>query len=828
MSAPELAPKVPDAWYTNYKPIPGIPDEFIGRDGKPRSSWRNFFDLLGSDDSERSLAAADGRIRDIGVSYRVYGEAGERAWPMSRLPLLIEESDWKEIVAGVAQRASVIEKLLADVYSAGRLIAEGILPPAVVAGSPDYLRPLMGVEPPGGRWMQLYAADLGRGPDGRWWVLGDRAQAPSGAGYALENRLAMSRAWPATYRSMKVKRLAPFFRSLRSSLTETAERSQPRICLLTPGPYSQTYFEQAYLARYLGFLLVEGDDLVVHQGLTHVRTIAGLKRADVIWRRVDSDFVDPLELNGQSRLGVPGLISAIRNGRTVVSNVPGSGFAESRALMSFMPTITNYLLDEDLLMPNIATWWCGDHDAKRKVLSDFDSTAIAGAFANNIPGFEADQQILPSDLSAAERTRLFDAVEARGLDYVGQEVVRLSTAPVWNDGQLVPRPFVLRVYATVTPDGWHVMSGGFCRISARPDVRAISMGEGVQSADVWVLSSKPVAMETLLPATENVRIRRILGNLPSRAADNLFWYGRYLERAEATLRVVRCLCVRSLENDLSSGDASKSLARLGHQLVAWGAIFPENEGAQTFSVVRQALCDEKAYGSGISGVRLARNAGSIIRERISVDASKLLRMLDRQLTNPGELTSEVDVFEAADRALQMLAALAGLEQENMNRSAGWRFLDMGRRTERAINTCRVARSFAADEATADDLDVLLDLIDSQITFRSRYMTGIALAPVRDMVLLDPFNPRSVGFQIETINQHISTLPALQDDGLLEEPRQIIARLATEIATSAAGNLETSTILAFEQRISNFADAVSSRYFLQRTASSVGIGASGLA
>jgi uncharacterized alpha-E superfamily protein len=479
-------------------------------------------------------------------------------------------------------------------------------------------------------------------------------------------------------------------------------------------------------------------------------------------------------------------------------------------------------------MPNIATWWCGDHDAKRKVLADFNSMAIAGAFANNIPGFEADQQILPSNLSSAERTRLFDAVEARGLDYVGQEVVRLSTAPVWNNGQLVPRPFVLRVFATVTPDGWQVMPGGFCRISARPDARAISMGEGVQSADVWVLSSKPVTVETLLPTTENVRIRRILGNLPSRAADNLFWYGRYLERAEATLRVVRCLCARSLEIDLSSGDASKSLAHLGHQLVAWGAVSPENEGAQTFAIVRQALCDENTYGSGISGVRLARNAGSIIRERISVDASKLLRMLDKQLTNLGELMSEADVFEAADRALQTLAALAGLEQENMNRSAGWRFLDMGRRTERAINTCRLARSFAPEGATADDLDVLLDLIDSQITYRSRYMTGIALAPVRDMVLLDPFNPRSVGFQIEMINQHISTLPALHDDGLLEEPRQIIARLATEIATSAAGNLETSIILAFEQKISNFADAVASRYFLQRPESSVGISASGLA
>jgi uncharacterized circularly permuted ATP-grasp superfamily protein/uncharacterized alpha-E superfamily protein len=828
MSVPGLAPKTPGAWYANYAPLPGIPDEFIGRDGKPRSSWRSFLELIDSDDNERSLAAAARRIRDIEVSYRVHGETGERAWPMSRLPLLIEESDWKEIAAGVAQRACVIESLLADVYGAGRLVADGIVPAAVVAGSQDYLRPMVEMKPPGGRWMNLYAADLGRGPDGRWWVLGDRAQAPSGAGYALENRLVMSRAWPARYRSMNVERLAPFFRALRSSLAEAAERSQPRICLLTPGPYSATYFEQAYLARYLGFLLVEGDDLVVHQGLTHVRTIAGLKRADVIWRRVDSDFIDPLELNGQSRLGVPGLLSAMRNGHTAVSNVPGSGFAESRALMNFMPAIAQHLLGEDLLMPNIATWWCGDQAAHRKVLANFDSMAIAGAFANNIPGFESEQQVLPGNLSPAERARLFDAVESRGLDYVGQEVVRLSTAPVWNDGELVPRPFVLRVFATVTPDGWKVMPGGFCRISARPDARAVSMGESVQSADVWVLSSKPVVMETLLPATHDIKILRILGNLPSRAADNLFWYGRYLERAEATLRVVRCLCARSLEIDLSSGDVSKSLAHLAHQLVAWGAVSAENENAPIFTIVRQALCDEDVNGSGLSGVRLARNAGSIIRERISVDASKLLRMLDTHLSNTSELMTEADVFEAADRALQMLAALAGLEQENMNRSAGWLFLDMGRRTERAINTCRLARTFAAEDASADHLDVLLDLIDSQITYRSRYVTGIALAPVRDMVLLDPFNPRSVGFQIELINQHISTLPALHEDGLLEEPRQIIAKLATEISTSVAGDLEISIILAFEQKISNFADAVASRYFLQRPEIAVGMSASGLA
>jgi uncharacterized circularly permuted ATP-grasp superfamily protein/uncharacterized alpha-E superfamily protein len=823
-----LAPKTPSAWYANYAPLPGFPDEFIGPDGKPRGAWLNFLESIDSDDSERSLAVAARRIRDIGVSYRAHGEAGERQWPMSRLPLLIEEADWKEIVAGVSQRAALIEAMLADVYGKGHLVADGILPAAVVAGSRDYLRPLVGLNPPGGHWMHIYAADLGRGPDGRWWVLGDRAQAPSGAGYALENRLVMSRAWPARYRSMNVERLAPFFRLLRSALADTAERSQPRICLLTPGPYSATYFEQSYLARYLGFLLVEGDDLVVNQGLTQVRTIAGLKRADVIWRRVDSDFIDPLELNGQSRLGVPGLLSAMRNGHTPVCNAPGTGFAESRALMSFMPKIAGHLLGQDLLMPNIATWWCGDREAQSNVIANFDSMAIAGAFANNIPGFESDQQVLPANLSSAERTRLLDAVETRGLDYVGQEVVRLSTAPVWDDGQLVPRPFVLRVFATLTPDGWRVMPGGFCRISARPDARAVSMGEGVQSADVWVLSSKPVVMETLLPAADDVKIRRLLGNLPSRAADNLFWYGRYLERAEATLRVVRCLCARSLELDLSSGDMSNSLARLAHQLVAWGAVSPENEEAPILMIVRQALCDEDVNGSGLSGVRLARNAGSIIRERISVDASKLLRTLDVQLSGLGELMSESEVFDAADRALQTLAALAGLEQENMNRSAGWRFLDMGRRTERAINTCRLARTFASEDATADDLDVLLDLIDSQITYRSRYVTGIALAPVRDMVLLDPFNPRSVGFQVELLNQHISTLPVLHDDGLLEEPQQIIARLTTEIATSVAKDIESSIILALEQNISGLAEAVASRYFLQRPDIAVGRSASGLA
>jgi uncharacterized circularly permuted ATP-grasp superfamily protein/uncharacterized alpha-E superfamily protein len=823
---------IADGWsaaFADYKPLPGVPDEFIGADGSPKAPWLRWMEFVAAQDVDRSLSVAERHIRDLGISYRVRGEAKERAWPLSGLPLLIEESDWAEISASIVQRASLLEALLADIYGPAYLVSDGVLPAAVVAGSKEFLRPMVGVTPPGGRWMHLYAADIGRGPDGRWWVLNDRAQAPSGAGYALENRLAISSAYSSTYTEMNVQRLAPFFRAFRNGLTATAERSQPRICLMTPGPYSATYFEQSYLAKYLGFLLVEGDDLVVHDGQVHVRTIAGLKRADVLWRRVDADFVDPIELNGGSRLGVPRLLSAIRDGNTVVANMPGTGFIESRALLGFMPAISKHLLGEDLAMPNIATWWCGQADARARVLKDLPRMAVAGAFSERVPGFEAEPHVLPGEMSAADAARLHAAIAARGVDYVGQEVVRLSTTPVWEQGRLQPRPFVLRVYAAATPDGWHVMPGGFCLISETADARAVAIGEGVKSADVWVLSDKPAVLETLLPSEDEVSIRRILGNLPSRAADNLFWYGRYLERTEAVLRIVRCLCARSGELDLMGRDGLEALRRLGRLLVAWGAAPAERGDDSLLATAIGALCSEENYGSALSNVRMAYGAGSVIRERLSVDSFKLISSLDRQLSvRAGDLATSAEAFEVADQALVSLAAISGLAQENVNRVAGWRFLDMGRRIERAINACRFARSFAGDKATADDLDVLLDLIDSQITYRSRYLTGVALAPVRDMVLLDPFNPRSTSFQVEQIRGHLDTLPALNDDGIPEEPKRIIELFGGEIASTSAREVDVSLILAFEQKLMRFADAVAARYFLQRPEGLKPKSASGLA
>ena len=817
--AGRTTPTANDNWsaaFASYAPLPGIPDELLGRDGAPKPYWRTLFDVLSDYDIGHAHAVAERHIRDLGVSYRVRDEAMERTWPVSAFPLLIEEQEWKAISAGIVQRAEVFERLLADIYGPARLVSEGVLPATVVAGNKDYLRPLVGVEPPGGRWMHLYAADIGRGPDGQWWILNDRAQAPTGLGYALENRLAISRAFPSAYAQMNVQRLAPFFRQFRNGLAEIAERSQPRICLMTPGRYSPTYSEQSYLARYLGFLLVEGDDLVVRDGVVHVRTIAGLKRADVLWRRVDADYVDPLELNGVSRLGVPRLLSAIRDGSVVVANMPGAGFIESRALMSFMPGLCRHLTGADLQMPNIATWWCGQDRAREEVLENLEMLSIAGAFEDRIPGFDGQHNLVTESLSREQTERLRAAIRSRGMDYVGQEQVRLSTTPIWQEGQFVPRPFVLRVYAAATPDGWQVMPGGFCLISDSADARAISIGEGVQSADVWVLSDSPVPAETLLPTQQNVSVRRILGNLPSRAADNLFWFGRYLERAEAVLRIVRCLCAKSVERDLIRGDAVDALQRLTRMLVAWGAVPANLAETGTLGVAACAIGSEAHYGSALATLRMARGAASVIRERLSIDSWKLLGKLEGQVRLPlADLSSEADAFDAADGALVTLAAISGLAQENINRVAGWRFLDIGRRIERAINTCRFVRIFAGEDATADDLDMLLDLIDSQITYRSRYLIGSALIPVRDMALLDPFNPRSVSFQIGRLRAHIETLPTLNNDGIPEEPKRFIDLFAGEIAAATADDIDPNSVLAFEQTLMRFADSIASRYFLQQ-------------
>jgi uncharacterized circularly permuted ATP-grasp superfamily protein/uncharacterized alpha-E superfamily protein len=799
-------------WMRDYVRLQGIPDEYIAEDGAPRAVWTRFFDAFASSapaDIERRFAAADRHLREAGVTYRAPGESADRLWPLSHLPLIIDEAEWQQLSSAITQRAHLLEQVLRDLYGEGKLIADGAIPAAVIAGSSEYLRPMCGVKPPGGRFLSLYAADVGRGPDGRWWVISDRTQAPSGAGYALENRLVLSRAFTSLYKSMNVERVAPFFEAFRDALRGSADRDEPRIGLLTPGNFSETYFEHATLARYLGFLLVEGDDLAVSGDRIHIRTVAGLKRLDVLLRRVDSNSLDPLELDASSHLGVPGLIDVLRKGGVVVTNMPGSGVLEARALLGFLPSLCRRLLGEHLMMPHIATWWCGQKAARDVVLSRLDEVAIEGAYGRGVPGFDSNGPVLASELSAPERERLVAAINERSIDFVGQELVRLSTMPVWDKGRIVPRPFVLRVFAAATPDGWTVMPGGFCRIAEQLDARAVSMGDGARAADVWVVSDKAVSTRTLLPGSDAVRIRRIAGVLPSRAADNLFWLGRYLERAEATLRLVRALGTQLRDPGESSSTLRHTSERIQRLLVTWGAITQASR-TQPAKVSAEALQAEARFGSCLSLVRAAQRTATSLRERLSPDAWQVITEMSERLAQ--EVEDDDGVVSAAELTLQELASFAGLAQENMNRAAGWRFLEMGRRAERAINTMRFARQFAYDEATGEDLDILLTLVDCQITYRSRYLLAPLLAPVRDLVVLDPYNPRSVAFQVQALNEHIASLPALHESGLIERPQRLAVSVESTLTTAEAATLDTKMLFSLEQDLLNLADAIGSHYF----------------
>jgi len=462
-------------------------------------------------------------------------------------------------------------------------------------------------------------------------------------------------------------------------------------------------------------------------------------------------------------------------------------------------------------MPHIATWWCGQKSAREEVLSRLDDFAIEGAYSRGVPGFPGNGPVLAGELSPPERERLRAAISDRGIDFVGQELVRLSTTPVWENGRLTPRPFVLRVFAAATPAGWTILPGGFCRIAEEPDARAVSMGDGARSADVWVVSDKAVSASTLLPAADTVRIRRIAGVVPSRAADNLFWLGRYLERAEATLRLIRALgtSVRDPGKANAAGAALHSVERIQRLLVTWGAV---SQASRTNSakVAAEALQSAEKFGSALSLLRSAQRTATSLRERLSPDAWQVITEMVERLGVAAE--DDDGVVSAAELSLQELASFAGLAQENMNRAAGWRFLEMGRRAERAINTARFARQFAYDEAGDEDLDVLLTLVDCQITYRSRYLVGPSLAPVRDLAVLDPYNPRSVAFQVAALNEHIAALPSLKEHGLIERPQRLAVALQATLTTAEASSLDVKSLFALEQDLLNLADAVGLHYF----------------
>jgi uncharacterized circularly permuted ATP-grasp superfamily protein/uncharacterized alpha-E superfamily protein len=758
---------------TRYPLEDGRWDECHAPDGSLRAGWDALLahvDRIGAPEINRRWEQSRRAIRENGVTYNLFrdGSAADRPWQLDPLPLVLTSQEWSRIERGVAQRALAIDRFLADAYGPQRLLRERIVPSGVVFGHPQFLRPLHGVEVPGGTRLHLYACELVRCPDGAWRVAADMCQTPPGAGYALENRIVLSRALPEPFREMRVQRLAAFFMRLRQQLIGLAprHRDNPRVVLLTPGPYSETYFEHAYLAQYLGISLVQGDDLAVRDERVFLKTLGGLIPVDVILRRLADDFCDPLELRNDSQLGVLGLVSAVRAGNVAVANGLGSGLADSPALVPYLPAITRSLLGEEALIEGLPARWGGEHAAA--ITERLSDCVLRPAWNNR------GRPVLPATLPSVEQRHLADDIRIRPHAYLAFERIARANVPCWEGGRIVPRRMSLRVFAVRDGDGYTVMPGGLARIDAQGDGGQLWFERGGGSKDAWVLADGPVAEVSLLRAGDApVELKRGGIDLPSRVADNLFWLGRYAERAEDIARALRS-ALSCLAEDAES-DQVQVAAYLA--MLERSAGIPRHQGMPTAALV-QLIADGGAGPLKTVREHLRRTAFGV-KDRLSADTWRALTALDAELAAEGGEDAN-QALVRLNRVVIACAALAGMGRENTTRGPGWRFLDLGRRLERAsfIVDCLHA-AFEDGRGSAAELEALLRTADSAITYRSRYLTTLQPAPVLDLLLTDHTNPRAVAFQANQIAEHVANLPR-EAVGALPSPAE---RLATHLQAS---------------------------------------------
>jgi uncharacterized circularly permuted ATP-grasp superfamily protein/uncharacterized alpha-E superfamily protein len=828
-----------------YQRRDGAFDEFLGDDDQPRHQYRRLFNELSTFNTaeiRRRRETCDRLVQEQGITYHIYGDprGGERPWQLDPVPLILPPAEWQAIESGLIQRATLLNRILADCYGSQELIRSRWLAPALVFAQPDFLRPCHGVRVPGDTYLNLYAADLARSPDGQWWVVSDRTQIPTGAGYALANRLVTSRILPESFRDNHVHRVAAFFRDLQIALANLAPRpsERARVVMLTPGPHNETYFEQAYLARYLGYLLVEGQDLTVRDNHVFLKTLSGLEQVDVILRRVDDDFCDPLELRNDSILGVPGLVEAIRAGHVATANPLGTGLVQSPAFMSFLPGLCRHILGEDLRLPSVATWWCGQKAARDHVLKHLDELAIKPAFRTHWRTPDPDQPFGDEERVALKRQIEFDPDL-----FVAQERVGLSTAPSLEKDGLVARPVGLRVFLVATEHGYRVMPGGLTRVSPEAGGRFIAMQRGGTSKDTWIISETPVEEFTLLRgAHQNVELRRTGNNLPSRLADNFFWLGRYSERADATARLLRSALQRfNPERGIGAqalvGPLLETLEIQG-QLPDLAARTELRQNAEAFEAeLLAAIFDSTRPGSLRATAEHLQRLATHVRDRTSNDMWRALTKLnDRLATAPKKLVVLAgDATAVLNETLLGLAALHGLARENMTRAQAWRFVDMGLRIERAVYLCTLlhATLHSADPENPSVLEAVLEVADSSLTFRSRYTLLPTVPPVFDLVLLDDKNPRSVLFQIRQLAKHFEHLPKDRENGP-GSGKTIVAKCLARLNQTDARELAApvnawprsevkNVIDEVRQTLPKLSDAIAANYFAHSLFSRTGRG-----
>ncbi len=803
-----------------YRPRAGVHDEMVRPDGVVREHWRDVtgaMELLGRADLDERQREIARQLADDGVTYHVHpdgrghgagrdGElAGTARWHLDALPLVLDSEEWARIESGVIQRAELLDLVLADLYGPRDLLRRGLLPPEVVFGHPGFLRAVDGLDVPGPSTLVTLAVDLVRDHDGTVVALADRAQSPSGAGYALQNRLVLSRVFPSLYRSMQVHRLAPFFRSLRAALQAAAPPGvdEPRIVILSPGPANETAFEHALLASTLGYSLVEGHDLVARHGRMLLRTLDQLEPVDVVLRRVDAAWCDPLELRGDSQLGVPGMVEAIRSETLTVVNPLGAGVVENPALHAFLPELARTLLGQDLRLPSVRTLWCGDPASRREVLARLDELVVKPIARGAGPA-----SILGAGLTTTEQDALRTRIATHPHRFVGQEHLDLGAVPTFLDGRLVPRRSILRAFAVAREGSFTTMPGGLTRVAT--DEGLVSNQRGAHSKDTWVLSSEPetVAAYWLRPGpSEPVSP---IGTMSARAAENLFWLGRYAERAEGLVRLLRVVEERRTDLSAAATDDPAGATTLTILLRTLGQVtgmatlgWDDRPTLLPDDTVRRLMTDRQAPGTLAHDLDRLDAAAQVVRDQLSVDTWTVLTALEREVDRipepsapdpggAGEPDRDFVSRGRLGRILTSLLALQGLASESMIRDPGWRFMDAGRRIERAVHVVTLLRGMVLDDhgTAADSLlfESVLTASESIVTYRRRYRSRAQLATMLDLLLLDPTNPRSVAHQLDRLATDLQALPGHPGPGRASAAERPVLDAATALRLADTGAL----------------------------------------
>ncbi len=722
-----------------------------------------------------------------------------RPWKLAIVPLVLDAATWSKLEAGLQQRVRLLEAVLADLLGDQRLIEERILPAELLHANPEFARAYHGLPVEVNR-LSLTATDLARNNDGSWWVTGDRTRAPSGLGYALENRVITSRVLPQLIRRSNVTRLASFFASLQKHLNSLAPRMRdnPRVALLTPGKGSYRHVEDSYLARYLGYTLVQGRDLAVRGNRLNLKTLGGLLPIEVLLRHVSDRKCDPLELDPTSTQGATGMLQAIRSGAVAVANSVGSSLVQMPALLPFLPAACRFLFGEELTLPSIPTYWCGGTKERAYVLQNLNDLLIRPAFV-----ISGDPPIAAGEMSTEQRAALVAKIEANPHQFVAQHRPARSTTPVWHENGLHSWHVALRSFQLQTAEGVEVLPGGLVRVSPDPETLDHSPTSGRLGQDCWIVADEPVDQDATLmpPLGATIRLTRGGAELPSRVAENLFWLGRYAERTEAIARLLRTTMVRIAgENDIAD---LPDLPRLLAALAAMGHIEPDyaiKEFGSSMPTLEAVLPDsvfDRDQPRGLqAGVIQMIDKALAVRDRISLDAYRIITRIGENMADPGPVAIKdiAAMLELVNRLITDLLAFSGLANESMTRTHGWRFLQLGRRIERAYQSAELLAATLVHPISDERplLDSVLQATDSLMTYRSRYLLQLRPMAVIDLLVTDETNPRSIVFQLQSIHELIDRLPTDPADFGWGPDQRIAAILLHDVRMSEPAALSAET------------------------------------